>query len=85
VQRWSRSTAVPGGTAVPKSRETRRLRGHRFDRCDALMELVERQTRGDQVDRAPIELVVTVSAAALFDDPATDPLDRAGVTQDGTA
>ena len=80
----SEHTGVSAGTSGAMSGETRKLRGHRFDRCDALMELVERQARGDQVDRASIELVVTVSAAALTEDPAADPLDRAGVTADGT-
>ncbi len=62
---------------------TRKIRGRRFDRCDALMEMVERQARGAQPERLALDLVVTVSAAALAGDP-TAPLDRAGASADGT-
>ncbi len=65
---------VSAETRSPSDPPTRKIRELRFDRCDALMEMAERQARGRQPERAAIDLVITVSAAALSD-PA---LDRVG-------
>ncbi len=74
---------VSAETRSPPDQPTRRITGHRFDRCDALMEMAERQARGDHPARTAVDLVVTVSAAALAGDVAT-PLDGIGVAADGT-
>lgn len=57
---------------------------HRYDRVDAVMEIVEAYSRGDRPARPATELVITVSAQALAEDPATPAHDRAAVTRDGT-
>jgi hypothetical protein len=53
------------------------------DRADALMELVHESARGTRPERSPIEVVVTIPAAALQADPAPDPIATVGCTADG--
>src|SRR5207302_8873054 len=70
----------------PAARAARR----RFDRVDALMSLIEQVMRGSHQDRTPVEVVVSVPAAALanppedLDDVAGDPLATSGCSADGS-
>ena len=72
----SQAADVPAGTSGPGA-------PRRVDRADALMELVHESARGTRPERSPIEVVVTIPAAALQADPAPDPIATVGCTADG--
>ncbi|HUQ03885.1 MAG TPA: hypothetical protein VM261_15415 [Kofleriaceae bacterium] len=74
------------GRATNVSAETRR---RRFDRADALVSIAQAVLRGDKPERAPVEVMMTVSREALTTTTGSgndlDAIERVGLFVDGPA